>query len=304
MTKALDYIDGLDALAKEAAINAQKAQEGLLALRAVIVAGSTALTPQPLPASIGAETRAALAAALRGLYGPLTVAQWEAVEGALDGRAPDQVLIGQVGLTRQDFDWAVVTLKLAGNGYAKVRAVDEVESNNGGMMDAQAAILALDGPGGFIDGSVLPKILFEAHWFDRFTKGKFRASHPNLSSAKWNKALYVGGQGEWERLYKAMKLDEEAALKSASWGRYQIMGFNHVNAGYPNVRAFVDAMKQSERKQLEAFVNFVKNEGHAAKVNNIGAVAAMNNAFTTWYNGPGQVPKYSALIAKSYAKYA
>lgn len=301
MTDARPHIDALAGLAEQALSTIQKMQAGIDAVAKLVA------VPPPLeltkPIGVPEETKAALATVIRSLYGPMTQAQWSAIEAVLDGDPAGAETGSKTGLTREDYEWAVRTLGLTGKGYAKIRAVDEVESNNGGMMEAQSAILMLDGPGGFIDGSVLPKILFEAHWFDKFTNGKYRASHPNLSSAKWNKALYVGGHGEWERLHKAMQLDEEAALKSASWGRYQIMGFNHVKAGYPNVRAFVDAMKQSERKQLEAFVNFVKNEGNAAKLNNIGAVPAMNNSFTAWYNGTGQVDKYSQKIATAFAKY-
>jgi len=210
----------------------------------------------------------------------------------------------QVGLSPADFESARGRL---GCTYAQLRAVDEVESGGGWFEDVRADILALDGPGGFISGPNLPKILFEAHHFDRLTGGRFRESHPNLSSKAWNRSLYVGGQGEWARLHKAMLLDREAALKSASWGRYQIMGFNHKLAGYATVDAFVEAMMRSERDQLEAFVTFVINSNLGDELRQISNVHADCAPFARGYNGSGYAqhnPGYHVRIARAHKKWA
>lgn len=151
----------------------------------------------------------------------------------------------QIGLTLADFNAAATSL---GCTSAQIRAVWEVESGGGWFKDVRADILALDGAGGFLDGPHLPKILFEAHVFDRYTEGRYRDSHPNLSSRAWNRKLYVGGQGEYVRLWKAMQLDRHAALLSASVGGAQIMGFNHKLAGFDTVEAFWDAMNSRRRR--------------------------------------------------------
>ena len=54
-------------------------------------------------------------------------------------------------------------------------------------------------------------------------------------------------------------LDEPAALKSASWGLFQIMGENYGAAGFRSVEAFVDAMLTRRSNHLLSFINFVKN---------------------------------------------
>lgn len=170
---------------------------------------------------------------------------------------------------------------------AQVWAVVDVESGGGWFTDVRAAILDLDGPGGFIDGDLL-KILFEAHWFDHFTGGRFRKSHPNISSAKWNRALYVGGQGEWARLHLAMSLDREAALKSASVGAFQIMGFNHARAGFATVEQFWEAHKSGIGAQLDAFVTFIladKNLTRAFRALSTDPEAC--RGFARLYNGDG-----------------
>lgn len=68
----------------------------------------------------------------------------------------------------------------------------EVEASGvGWFTDVRADILARDGVGGFLDGPNLPEILFEAHIFDRKTKGPLPCEYPNISSAAWNRALYA-----------------------------------------------------------------------------------------------------------------
>jgi hypothetical protein len=211
----------------------------------------------------------------------------------------------QIGLAESDFRAAASRLQCS---VAQIRAVDEVESGGGWFADVRADILALDGPGGFIDGPNLPKILFEAHIFDRETGGHFRASHPRLSSERWDRSLYEGGPREWARLHQAMQLDRTAALRSASVGRYQIMGFNHRAAGFETVEAFWDAMRASEREHLAAFVHFIlTTPGLAAKLRRISNVHADCLPFALAYNGPGQAahdPPYNVRLARAHAKWA
>lgn len=227
------------------------------------------------------------------------------VSGPITPTSPETRTGGpQIGLTAADFQAAMSQL---GCSYAQIRAVDEVESGGGWFTDVRADILALDGDGGFLDGPHLPKILFEAHIFDRQTGGRFRAKQPNLSSARWNRALYVGGQGEWVRLHRAMLLDREAALKSASVGRYQIMGFNHAAAGFSSVESYWAAMKQSERAHLDAFVAFIRKSGLVNGLRRISNFHADCIPFARAYNGPGyakHVPGYHVRLARAHKKWS
>ena len=225
-----------------------------------------------------------------------------AVDQLLDTLGIARAYVQKIGLTGFDFAQAAETLKCS---VAQIRAVWEVESNGGWFQDVRADILAADGPGGFIDGPDLPKILFEAHVFDRETDGRFRASHPNLSSPKWNRALYVGGQGEWLRLHRAMQLDRRAALRSASVGGAQIMGFNHKLAGFDTVEAFWDAMKTSERAHLDAFASFIKASDLTQTLQQISGQASACRAFARGYNGSGYAANsYDIKIAAAYTKWA
>lgn len=87
---------------------------------------------------------------------------------------------------------------------------------------------------GFLPSSSKPKVLFEGHVFHRLTGGIYDDEYPNLSYRKWSREKYSGSlAGEWRRLEAACQLNRPAALQSASWGMFQIMGFNYAYCGAP-----------------------------------------------------------------------
>src|SRR3954469_3450997 len=101
-----------------------------------------------------------------------------------------------------------------------------------------------------------PEILYERHYFSRFTKGKF--DDGDISD------LHPGGYGptgahQYERLSRAFSLDANAALRSASWGIGQAMGNNFVKAGFSSVATMVAAMYDSEDLQIAAMGAFLVN---------------------------------------------
>jgi hypothetical protein len=166
---------------------------------------------------------------------------------------------------------------------AAVLAVAEVESGGGHDLP---------------DGR--PKILFEAHWFGKLTGYRWNDTHSNISTRDWDRSLYRGGAAEYGRLEAAAALDRTAALKSASWGLFQIMGFNHKACGFDTVEAFVDFIKGPDDADMEAFINFVKANPPILK-----ALREKDwKAFALHYNGPGAVASYSAKMADAYARQA
>lgn len=90
---------------------------------------------------------------------------------------------------------------------------------------------------------------------------------------------------EWERYEKAASINARAAALSASYGLFQIMGFNyHLMAGFSSVEEMVDAFDESERNQLMGFCKFIK-----ANPNLIKAIRSGDwLAFALGYNGPAQ----------------
>jgi LysM repeat protein len=199
--------------------------------------------------------------------------------------APAQDQAGQVsssGKTMTAADWQRAANSL-GVDVASIKAVADVEAAGGGFLS---------------NGD--PKILFEAHQFSRLTGRRYDSTHPGISSRRWNRSLYKGGAAEHTRLKEAAALNETAALKSASWGKFQIMGFNYKTAGYSSVQAFVKDMRASEGKQLDAFVNFIKSNPsmHRALKNHDWAT------FARLYNGSGYAQNhYDTKIAQAYVKF-
>ena len=162
-----------------------------------------------------------------------------------------------------------------------IRAVVEVESLGGGYQR---------------DGR--PKVLFERHCFHRETKGRWSALYPDISSPQ--AGGYRGGAAEYERLARAMELDRTAALRSASWGAYQIMGFNHALVGFDTVGGFVEAMVESSARQLAAFIAFIETSGLAEALRTHDWAG-----FARGYNGPAfRRNRYDEKLARAYRRFA
>jgi hypothetical protein len=178
----------------------------------------------------------------------------------------------------EDKDIAEVA-DVLGCDAAAVQAVCDVEAAGAGFLD---------------DGR--PKILFEAHVFGRLTGHQFDEDHPNVSAPSWDRSLYgKSGAHQYDRLAEAMALDETAALKSASWGMFQVMGMNHKACGFDTVQEFVAALVQNERAQLDAFAKFCKSTSAA------NSLRTHNwTAFARTYNGPGQVDYYANKLREAY----
>lgn len=142
-----------------------------------------------------------------------------------------------------------------------------------------------------------PTILFERHKFSKYTNGKFDKTHPHISNKK------SGGYGptsaQHGRLAEAAKLDRTAALMSASWGAFQIMGFNYLSAGFKDLQSFINAMYAGEVEQLLSFVNFIKSEKLEKYIQTRNWAA-----FAERYNGIDyKKNKYDTKLAEAYKKY-
>lgn len=126
----------------------------------------------------------------------------------------------------------------------------------------------------------VPPILFERHKFSKYTDRMYDNKYPDISSRKLGG--YVGYFGEYYRLAKAMQLNREAALKSASWGAFQIMGEHHKALGFATAEEFLKFVSHSPNNQLEIFVRACQ------KVNPIWGKSLRENDWVTFaktYNG-------------------
>ncbi|NMX74653.1 DUF3380 domain-containing protein [Pseudomonas sp. WS 5532] len=181
---------------------------------------------------------------------------------------------------------------------ASLYAVNEVESKGNGFLD---------------NGK--PVILFERHIMYRQLATPHTASDDPAELKRHadqlavaNPALvnpkaggYIGGTAEHQRLAMARLIDDTAALESASWGAFQIMGFHWKRLGYASVQAFTTAMAADESQQLDAFTRFIETDPVLHK-----ALKARKWAeFAKLYNGPDyQRNLYDIKLQRAYERHA
>ena len=192
------------------------------------------------------------------------------------------------------------------------RLIDEDFTQVAELLGCEPAALkavepgATGGRGGFFSPG-RPAILFEGHIF--WTQLKKRGSNPedyvkgneNILYPKWEKGHYKGGIGEYDRLEQARKINREAADASASWGMFQIMGFNYAACGEESIESFVRSMCESEFKQLLLTANFIKKNSQMLQ-----ALQARDWAvFAKCYNGPAYAQnRYDVKLEAAYQKYS
>lgn len=206
-----------------------------------------------------------------GIFGPKTGA-------AMDGKPTEQLL------KEKDMSWAADRL---GVEKAAIRAVSEVESRGNGF---------------FSNG--LPAILFERHWMYRLLDRRgadaesYARRYPDIVNSSWGG--YKGGAREYERLERASAIDSASAMKSCSWGAYQIMGFHWRNLGYKNVKDFVERMEKNEGEHLRAFVLFIE----ADEILHSAIKRLDWKAFAKRYNGPAyKKNRYDERMKEAYLRY-
>ena len=173
--------------------------------------------------------------------------------------------------------------------YASLKAVVEVEASGKGFI-----------------GDV-PKILYEPHIMYRLLTKKnyitirnnLMKAHPNLCYPRWGTYKYGAESIQHKRLEIASQFNRDTALESCSWGLGQVMGFHWKSLGYESLQAFINDMYESEAKQLEAMIRFIKVNGLLLALKNKDWVK-----FARGYNGSGYAKnKYHIKLANAYAKY-
>jgi hypothetical protein len=100
-------------------------------------------------------------------------------------------------------------------------------------------------------------------------------------------------------LQEAVALNRSAALQSASWGKFQIMGYNYPVCGFAKLQDFIDAMYRDEGAHLDAFIEFVKHEGLTLPLREHRWAD-----FARRYNGSGYAEnQYDTKLAAAWVKH-
>lgn len=186
-------------------------------------------------------------------------------------------------LTPVDITRAAVAL---GISTAHVRAVAAVESKGHGFLTSGE-----------------PIILFERHKMYQALRDKFGSnqadawatSAPDLVNPK------SGGYGTTDsqhgRLDRAVKIDRNSALESASWGLFQVMGYHWRALNYGSLQDFITLMYRTEGDQLDAFVRYVRLDVRMVKALQTADWAT----FARLYNGPSYAAnQYDIKLAAAY----
>lgn len=179
-------------------------------------------------------------------------------------------------LTQDGFHTAIESI---GTKAAELWAVISVETSGCGYFDNRQ-----------------PQILYERHLFYKLTQGRFPISDINSPDP----GGYSGGVAEYGRLLRAVALDEDSALQSASWGIGQVLGMNHQAAGFPDAASMVTAMCGSEDAQLLAVARFLVANGLDRALRNHDWAG-----FARGYNGPDYTKySYDTKLLQNYQKYS
>lgn len=171
---------------------------------------------------------------------------------------------------------------------AAIRAVDEVESGGKGFLSSGE-----------------PVILFEPHIFwkelrlrgidpNRYTKGNEDILYP-----VWGTHPYGKVAQQHARLDRATKINREAALSSASWGRYQILGNNWLLCKTGSLQNFINKVSADEKSQLDLFLNYIQSTHLDDELRNLDWAG-----FARGFNGPYYTKTgYDKKLARAYKKF-
>lgn len=192
--------------------------------------------------------------------------------------------------------------------YLKRKDLQQAADRLGVPLPSVMAVNQVESSGEGFAANGRPVILFErhvmrrqllAHGMDEFNVGALSAARPGLVNIQ--PGGYIGGTAEHQRLVQAQQIHVAAALESASWGLFQIMGYHWQRLGYQDVQHFADTMALSEAAQLDAFVTFIETDPALHK-----ALKARNwKQFARIYNGPNYAKNlYDVKLARAYAQFA
>lgn len=187
-------------------------------------------------------------------------------------------------LTQQDIINAAQTLNVP---VAAIHAIKTVESRGNGFLTGGRPVI-------LFERHIMRRRLLK-HGFSRPQVANLCIRFPNIVNTK--SGGYSGYAGEYDRLQKAQRIDNDSAREACSWGLFQIMGYHWPRLGFNSIGEFVTAQEHSEGKQLETFVQFIQSDA-----NLLGALQAQDwEDFARRYNGRNyRKNHYDAKLAYAF----
>lgn len=186
---------------------------------------------------------------------------------------------GQPGPATRDAEKAIFVNK-------DVPAITDAELHGladdlGCNLNQLKAVAEVESGGSGFDANGRPKMLFERHKFSKWTGGKYDVcSYSNPSGGGYN-------EDSWEKLAQASCKDAEAAYRSCSWGKFQVLGEWAAWCGFASAADMAFSCTQSEAAHYALFASYVDKV--ASLRDELRAVSTDPDdcrAFAKGYNGP------------------
>ncbi len=188
-------------------------------------------------------------------------------------------------ITLKEYEQAA---KIIGCDVAAIKAVEEVESKGDGFLSDNR-----------------PMILFEPHIFWKQLKKHGIDPKLHLSGNEdilypvWGTKPYGKYSEQHGKLERAKQIHRDAALCSASWGKFQIMGFNWKACGCETLQEFINKMYRSESEHLNLFCNYIKSVSLDDEL-----IEKDWAGFAAGYNGPQyRKNNYDGKLSMAYQTY-
>jgi len=168
-----------------------------------------------------------------------------------------------------------------------VKAADMLGCN----VAALEAVIAVEAAGKFYNSNRTMVRRFEPHHLPQALQRELGFS------GGWRASLRLATTSRRRMFDQAYAVDPEAACYAASWGAFQIMGFNATRAGFRSSVAMVSAFEKDVSYQLSAFIKFVEFIGADSDLRAQNWVG-----FARKYNGSGQPQVYARRMETEYAR--
>ena len=187
-----------------------------------------------------------------------------------------------------EFEKLSIAKSLGDKDTKRITAVAKVETNGSGWLS-----------------NGLPKILYERHYFYRFTKKTIAwltfGFISNPTSGGYTVDLDKNGiDDNWDKLAAAVCIDPDAAVKSVSIGSFQVMGAWFRECGYDQPIDMLWAARNSEYEHYKMLAGFIKANKLQSKFLMISKNPKDCVPFVAAYNGPNWAKNdYANKLAKA-----
>jgi len=184
--------------------------------------------------------------------------------------------------------------------------VGRVARSVGMQTSVLLAVIEVEAAGRGFDRQNRPTSLFEPHVFWRQLgagKRRDRAVKAGVAYKGWKPGRYP--KDSYPRLKKAIDISKPAGFASASYGLFQIMGFNHKEAGCSSSEQMFEVAKMGEKEQLMQAVQLIKAWGLVKVLTNRDfATSDAWRDFAKRWNGKGyRKNNYHVKLANAFKKH-